>query len=60
MVRKVVKGVVIGLMLFVVVSCLITMIKKLGPAGTEITLMGMAIILGTIWVVVKLLTKLTE
>ena len=60
MVRKVIKGVVIGLMLLVVVSCLTAMIKELGPAGTGITLMGMAIILGIIWVVIKLLTKLTE
>ena len=60
MVRKVVKGVVIGLLLFVVVCCLIAMIREFGPAGTGVTFVGMVALLGIIWVVVKLLTSLIK
>ena len=60
MAGKVIKGVVIGLMLFVVVCCLIAMLKELGPAGTGITFVGMVLLLGIIWVVVKLLTSLIK
>jgi len=59
-VRKVIKGVVIGLMLFVVVCCLIATIKELGPAGTRITFMGMVALLGIIWAIVKIFTGLIE
>lgn len=60
MVKKLIKWIVVGLVLFIMAVSLIVVIKELGPAGVGMILTGWAIMLGAIYVIVKILHKLIK